>query len=196
MKELRKNNARAPRFAFKSIRCLGDSNFFKKFIKKHPEHIDKVNAKFITKVIRTFNRLLWREVILNRAGALLPERLGHLVMKSFPIKDDFINYGLYYREGITVAERNISTEGKMLKICFNNSDKAYNYTNKELWYFEPERKFSQEASKAFIIDWSKYEYVDNSRFEIATRANKIKAKEFSILKTEEFLLTYNEFAFD
>lgn len=196
MEQVYKINVKAPRFTFKSIRCLGDSNFFKKFLKKHPEHEGKITARIFTQIVKTFNRLLWQEVIKNRYGADLPQRLGRFVMKSFPKKKDFYDRGVLYREGKIVQEKNAPTDGKMLKICFINSDNKYNYTNKNLWYFDPERKFAQEASKAFITNSSHYEHVDNSRYEVKAREKKIKSINYAIRKQEDFLLTYDEFAFD
>jgi hypothetical protein len=68
--------------------------------------------------------------------------------------------------------------------------------NKELWGFSPEKKFSTEASKAFVIDWRKYEQLEFIKEDIAKRAKKAINTEYAVSKKEDYLVGYDEFAFD
>lgn len=194
-KNHKKVSLNAPRFFLKSIRCLGDSNFVNKFIKKHPKFADKINARKMTEIIDTFNKNVRNAVVDNRFGVELPERLGLIVMKSFPSDIGLINEKYYYTTGKIVPFSSPSTESMVVKICYENDSYRYNLTNKTLWYFEPCRKFKKEAAIAFVSDWRKYQMISKADREISKRERKIKVLKNVEYGLNKFLETYDEFAF-
>ena len=75
-------------------------SLFKEFKKKHPEHEVLTLAEF-NRILRQFNNNIIDEVIEQRFGVTLPERLGHIVIASFPrSKKKIIDFGKSNKTGV------------------------------------------------------------------------------------------------
>lgn len=139
-----------------------DRKMLKKFIEKHPEY-DSLTLPEFNAIVRQFNSNIVDEVIRNRDGVALPERLGEISIIAFPKpKRKVPDFGKSNKEGELRYHANWDTDNKIGKIVYRN--KGYNtIRTSRFWGLIPARDFKQRMSKAFRRFWQRYIYVDNRR---------------------------------
>ena len=161
MQEFRKPNVTGPRFRYKKCRPV-DDEFVKELNKKHPE-MTKYSKKDITKVIATFNGLLWKGALEFRDGVELPESLGYIFIGACPrVFKENIDYGKSIKYGVKVTHKNWDTDGHLGKIFFSNYYAKYKLRERSIWGFTATRDFKRTTTRVFKEDWKKYVVVDKT----------------------------------
>jgi len=143
-------------------------SLFKEFKKKHPEHKDMILAEF-NAILRQFNSNIIDQVIDYRFGVSLPERIGHIVIVSFPrSKKKIIDFGKSNKTGIKTYHGNWDTDNRLGKIMYQNNSSTYNIKYHRLWTFAPTRNFKERMSVVFKKMWAKYIFIDNKHVTLKT----------------------------
>lgn len=153
-------NLKGPRVKKKSSHVMGYHSF-KEFLKKHPEHKGLKLSEFNT-ILRKFNTNIVDEVVNYRYGVVLPERLGSIVIASFPrSKKKIIDFGTSNKTGVKSYHRNWDTDNRVVKIMYQNATASYTIKHHRLWTFEPIRSFQNKVSTVFKKRWERYIFIDN-----------------------------------
>jgi hypothetical protein len=164
----------------------------KRLKKKYPQY--KKTNKQATAIFRAFNENVVKAILENRAGVILPEKMGKLqvIMIKRNRKKKRINRYLSTKLGYVVYLDNERNGGKYPYLCLDVNSKSYSMKNKELWEFRPTQEFKAKIYNALTI--SRTRFADAGQEYLAYyRKNKFYKKEFYRKKEAELLLTYNEF---
>lgn len=183
-KNFKKPDLNAPRFREKRLSLL-NKNILNEFKEKYPKYSGIHNDK-LKKIIKLYNKNLWKGVIENRDGVELPDSLGYLFIGTCsPAKyKNNIDYARSNEQGKTLHNNNWDTDGNIGKIFYTNASVKYKFKNRELWKFEACREFKRSVAKEYPKDWTKYAVIQN-KYQIAhLYQNKIDKDE---------LKDYNEF---
>lgn len=157
-----KPNLNAPRYR-KKVHRLINNDFYKRFFKKYPEYKNE-DKKTIYKIIKTFNQLVYEEVINNRDGVELPESLGWLFIGTCKTKNkNNVDLGKSIKYGVKVHNKNWETDGKLAKIFYSNYAPKYKYKHREYWGFEACRNFKRLVSKSYPEKWPIYMEIPPNR---------------------------------
>ena len=149
----------APRFRSKVTGIL-NSKMFTKFLAKHPKYKNVLNANEFKKIVMSFNTNIKNATIDNRDGVELPESLGYLIMtKCNRSKKDNLDYANSIKYGKFITHKNWESDDYLAKICYSNYSLKYRFADRELWGFRPDKKFRQDASKAFPEMYQNYIYL-------------------------------------
>jgi len=163
-------NRKAPRVRTKTTRIM-NQQMLRDFKEKHPEYQDLTLVEY-NGILKQFNQNIIDEVIENRYGVSLPERLGHLIIVSFPRpKRKIIDFGTSNKTGVLSYHGNWDTDNRLGKIVFQNNGYGASFTFHNFWGFTPSRGFKEKMSVAFKKLWQKYIHVDNKGTNIRTIIN-------------------------
>lgn len=143
-------------------------SLFREFKKKHPEHKDMILSEF-NNILRRFNHNIIDGVIDSRFGVALPERIGKIVVVSFPrSKRKIIDFGESNRTGVKSYHGNWNTDNRLGKIMYQNGASQYNIKYHKLWTFSPTRNFKERMSTVFKKKWAKYIFINNAQVTLRT----------------------------
>lgn len=148
----------------------------------------------IDKIIKAFNKNIWKEIIANRDGVELMSRLGKIFVGTCkaPRKEN-IDIPKSIKYGVIVTHKNWETDGNLAKIFYTNKENRYNFKHNEVWNFTAHRDFKRTLAKTYKEDWTKYIKVEpNKHFlqQIKTQYRKDRIEEkMKAVPVEE----YNEF---
>jgi len=195
MKNFKTPNLNAPRYRAKTTTLLNKS-VYESFLDKYPNYLD-ISIKDFKKIINVFNKNISKEVINNRDGVELPQKLGYLFIGKCEknVKDENIDYGKSIKYDKKVSHRNWESDGYLAKIFYTNYAFKYRIKDRELWEFKANKDFRQSTSFSFPELYTKYVLVNNNQ-KISDLYNKYKSKEFFKKKEKESLDGYNEFKLD
>jgi hypothetical protein len=157
----RKPNRKGPRARLKVARVM-DAKALKEFKKHYPEHSDLTLTEF-NGIIKQFNKNIVDEVINHRYGVLLPERLGLLVIVSFPrSKKPRIDFGESNKTGVLTYHQNWDTDNRTAKIVYQTNAHNTSFKFNKFWSFTAARGFKQNVSAAFKRFYQRYIEIDNN----------------------------------
>jgi|TARA_R110000868_G_scaffold5681_6_gene33616 hypothetical protein len=164
----KKPNITGPRVKKKLTHIMSELEL-KYFKNKHPEYKDLKLSEF-NNVIKKFNHNIINEVIENRNGVALPERIGQFIIMSFSKAQHkkIIDFGESNKTGILSYHKNWETDRRIGKIVFQNTSYNYAIKNYKFWGFKATRTFKSNMSKIFKKKWAKYIYIDNKETRIST----------------------------
>jgi len=133
---------------------------FRNFIISNPEYKGLTLTQF-NEIIRKFNLNIISEVLENRDGVSLPERLGNLFIVSFTKAKNrkIIDFGKSNIIGKTCYHANWDTDGMVGKIIYQKS-KTIKIENGRLWGLMPTRNFKKSMSLIFKDLWQKFIHID------------------------------------
>lgn len=192
-KEYKKPDLNAPRFRPKKLN-LTNVDFYKKFIKDNPKFSTLTLSQF-KDIIKTFNGLIWENVIENRDGIELPEQLGFLFIGSCPRKKSNVDFKKSEHYGVVIQNQNWESDQFTAKIFYTNFETKYRFRNHELWAFKGLRDFTRKVGQTYPKEWKKYIQVDD-----LVRVSKIfRMEKIAHKKKEEvvnLLKDYDEFNLD
>ena len=191
MKEFKKPDVTAPRFRPVVYNVL-NKEFFNELKKRYPKYKNLTETE-IRKIIKSFNILVYQNVIEKRNGIQLPEQVGWLFIGSCQkSKKQNINFAKSLKYGVTVTNNNFETDEKLAKIFFTNFAQKYKMKNREYWSFVACREFKRSVAKNYCDNWNMYIVVDSTK-----KLNTAYSKEFFKNKikneNEKSLINYNEF---
>ena len=191
MKEFKKPDVTAPRFRPVVYNVL-NKEFFNEFKERYPKYKHLTETE-IRKIIKSFNILVYQNVIEKRNGIQLPEQVGWLFIGSCQkSKKQNINFAKSLKYGVTVTNNNFETDEKLAKIFFTNFAQKYKMKNREYWSFVACRDFKRSVAKNYCDNWNMYIVVDSTK-----KLNTAYSKEFFKNKikneNEKSLINYNEF---
>lgn len=191
MKEFKKPDVTAPRFRPVVYNVL-NKEFFNELKKRYPKYKHLTETE-IRKIIKSFNILVYQNVIEKRNGIQLPEQVGWLFIGSCQkSKKQNINFAKSLKYGVTVTNNNFETDEKLAKIFFTNFAQKYKMKNREYWSFVACRDFKRSVAKNYCDNWNMYIVVDSTK-----KLNTAYSKEFFKNKikneNEKSLINYNEF---
>lgn len=192
MKEFKKPDLNAPRYRPKKLNLL-NTEFYEKFLEKHPRYKQELNLKDFKSVVTTFNGAIYNEVINYRDGIELPEQLGYVFIGTCPRKiSDNPDYKKSLDYGIKTQNKNWESDQYLAKIFYTNYETKYHFRFHELWGFTAVRDFKRAVAKTYPTEWKKYVVVDN-----LTKVSKLFRKEkYKAFKQKETLFKledYDEF---
>jgi len=191
MKEFKKPDVTAPRFR-PAVYNILNKEFFNEFKERYPKYKNLTETE-IRKIIKSFNILVYQNVIEKRNGIQLPEQVGWLFIGSCQkSKKQNINFAKSLKYGVTVTNNNFETDEKLAKIFFTNFAQKYKMKNREYWSFVACRDFKRSVAKNYCDNWNMYIVVDSTK-----KLNTAYSKEFFKNKikneNEKSLINYNEF---
>lgn len=192
-KPYKKPDLNAPRYRPKKLN-LTNVDFYKKFIEDNPKH-DHITISQFKDVIKTFNGLIWKNVIDNRDGVQLPEQLGYIFIGSCPRKKSNVDFKKSEHYGTVLQNQNWESDNFLAKIFYTNYETKYRFKNHELWGFKGLRDFTRAVGKAYPKEWKKYIQVDN----LIKISRVFRIEKFKQNKTQEgkdLLQYYDEFNLD
>ncbi len=130
----------------------------REFKKQYPEHKEILLSDF-NRIIKQFNTNILEDVIVSRNGISLPERVGHILIMSFPVsKKKIVDFGTSNKTGVLTYHRNWETDGRLGKIVYSSGNYSIQYSR--LWGFTATSIFRKKMSKIYMKLWEKYIYVD------------------------------------
>ena len=191
MREFKKPDVTAPRFR-PAVYNILSKEFFNEFKERYPKYKHLTETE-IRKIIKSFNILVYQNVIEKRNGIQLPEQVGWLFIGSCQkSKKQNINFAKSLKYGVTVTNNNFETDEKLAKIFFTNFAQKYKMKNREYWSFVACREFKRSVAKNYCDNWNMYIVVDSTK-----KLNTAYSKEFFKNKikneNEKSLINYNEF---
>lgn len=148
----KKPDVNAPRYRRGWLDVLG-SELYDKFKAANPEI--EIDYKTFKTIIRTFNRKIVEKVLEHRDGVEFPGQLGYLFIGTCPKTKmaDHVTSSEYDRK---IHFTNYDSNQYICKIFYSNYGTKYKFSNRELWYFVPGRKFKRAASAVFIKNWNRF----------------------------------------
>lgn len=149
----KKPDLNAPRFKRDRLNIL-NKELFDKFKKNNPS-VD-IDFQTFRKIILSFNLKLRQKTMTNRDGVEFPEQLGYLFIGTCPRKvnmTDPITSSEYDRK---INFKNWESNQYVCKIFYSNYGTKYRFSNRDMWYFVPCRKFKRSVSATFNENWNKY----------------------------------------
>lgn len=195
MKKFKTPDLNAPRYRAKTTTLL-NKKVYNDFIKKYPKYSD-ISVKDFKKIINQFNKNISTEVINNRNGVQLPEKLGYLFIGKCEKKlsSSNVDYGNSIKYDKQVSHRNWESDGYLAKIFYTNYAFKYRIKDRELWEFKASKEFKKATSKLFPELYTKYVLVTDKQ-KISELYNKYRFKEFKKKEEKKQLDNYNEFNLD
>jgi hypothetical protein len=189
-KPYKKPDLNAPRYRPKKLN-LTNIDFYKKFIEDNPKYSALTIDQF-KDIIKTFNGLIWENVIEDRDGVQLPEQLGYLFIGSCPRKKSNVDFKKSEHYGVVLQNQNWESDNYTAKIFYTNYETKYRFKNHELWGFKGVRDFTRTVGQTYPKEWKKYIQVDD-----LIRVSKLfrieKFKQTKKEETTDLLKDYDEF---
>jgi hypothetical protein len=153
------------RFRRTRYSVVNNKRYIEKFRDEWPEYKDMTRQEF-SKIINTFNELcVVNQIVNNRHGVLLPQKLGHLFIALYNvnINKKIINYSETKKQGRNVYFHNFETDGKIGKLKYVNKSESMLVTDLKVWSFTGSAELRRRISKAIVSNFKLYETHDNSR---------------------------------
>lgn len=192
MEAFKTPNLEAPRFRADTYEVL-NKEFFDRFRKKHPQY-KKLKDKELRKIVKTFNKAIFQNVIDNRNGVQLPESIGWIFIGTCqPSKKKNIDFAKSRKYGVKVANKNWDSDGKLAKIFFTSRALKHKMKNREFWSFSASREFKRSVAKSYPENWNMYVEVDPSKQLKAAYKSRESGLMFNKKHEKEALKNYNEF---
>lgn len=192
MKTFKTPDLRAPRFR-PDVYNIMNKEFFNRFKEKYPKY-KKHDDKILRDIIKKFNKKIYETVIDKRDGVQLPESIGWLFIGTCQqSKKKNIDFAKSKKYGVTVANNNFETDGKLAKIFFTNYAPKHKIKNREFWKFVASREFKRSVAKYYPENWNTYIVVDASTKLSLTYQKSVK-KEIALANEKKQLKDYNEFS--
>jgi len=189
-KPYKKPDLNAPRYRPTKLN-LTNIDFYKKFIEDNPKYAALTIDQF-KDIIKTFNGLIWKNVIEDRDGVQLPEQLGYLFIGSCPRKKSNVDFKKSEYYGVVLQNQNWESDNYTAKIFYTNYETKYRFKNHELWGFKGVRDFTRTVGQTYPKEWKKYIQVDD-----LIRVSKLfrieKFKQTKKEETTDLLKEYDEF---
>ncbi|MCK5762493.1 MAG: hypothetical protein KAH05_00075 [Clostridiales bacterium] len=187
-------NLKAPRFR-KEVEDTGSTDNLK-VISEKAVLSRKYSISEIKTVIKTFNTLVWENVIKHRDGVSLPESLGDIFVGTCPPKklSKNVDYKSTLESDTVVQHRNYESDSYLAKIFYTTYNLKRKYKNGDVWGFKASRNFSRSVSKAYPVMWKMYYQIDPRRKVsemFRSMMFETKIKQFR----DNLILDYNEFEF-
>lgn len=150
----KKPDVHAPRFRRKWLNIL-TTDLFKKFQEKNPS-ID-IDYKTYKSIILSFNRKIREKVLEHRDGVELPEQLGYIFIGTCPkATKPPIDAVLSSEYDKKISFKNWESNQYLAKIFYSNYGTKYRFSNRNLWYFIPSRKFKRSLSSIYADNWNRF----------------------------------------
>lgn len=192
MKTFKTPDLRAPRFR-PDVYNIMNKEFFNRFKEKYPKY-KKHDDKILRDIIKKFNKKIYETVIDKRDGVQLPESIGWLFIGTCQqSKKKNVDFAKSKKYGVTVANNNFETDGKLAKIFFTNYAPKHKIKNREFWKFVASREFKRSVAKYYPENWNTYIVVDASTKLSLTYQKSVK-KEIALANEKKQLKDYNEFS--
>jgi hypothetical protein len=180
--------------------------FFARMKQQHPQLSDYSNRE-IAQWIKLFNEHLAAQVITERKGVELPERLGIVMTGVCKLTDKTAGCNIDYRTsaqvGVTVPYRNNNTEGYVAKIYYTNNIPRCKFKNRNLWRFKPCRALSRAVSEVMKMEGGYKRYMAFTRKSPVShlfrkpKISKPSRKQINEEETRKKMeAEYDEFSFD
>lgn len=183
----KKPNLSAPRYRSK-IKTLLNKKTYNEFKERYPMY-ENVDNSVLRKIIKSFNKKIWENVIDNRDGVEIPNSLGYLFIGTCkPPKTLNMNYALSKKYGKVLQNQNWETDGHLGKIFYTNYTSKYKFRNREMWRFEAHRDFKRTVAKKYPENWTMYMKMTPKRKVSQAFIQQDK-------KCENAFKNYNEFEF-
>lgn len=191
MKQIKKPNVKAPRYR-PDTHNLTDEKFFSDFKRKYPKYKNLENL-LLKKIIKSFNKAVYQNVIDIRDGVALPESVGWLFIGTCnQSKKKNVDFAKSFSYGVVVSNNNWATDGKLAKIFYTNHAPRIKMRNKEYWKFVACREFKRAVAKTYPENWNMYVAVDPNT-KIRKTYQKAMKKTYAQMMDKKTLETYNEF---
>ena len=163
-------------------------------LEKNILNIKKIEDKELRKIIKTFNKGIFQNVIDNRNGVQLPESIGWLFIGTCqPSKKKNIDFAKSRKYGVKVANKNWDSDGKLAKIFFTSRALKHKMKNREFWSFSASREFKRSVAKSYPENWNMYVEVDPRQQLKAAYKSKESGIQLNKKYEKEALKNYNEF---
>jgi hypothetical protein len=185
------NDKKAPRFR-PTTKTVMDNKFLKSFYSKykHP----KKSVSELVDIIKHIHEKAVDYAIKNPEGIEFPENLGRVLIVSYkPKQIRALNYKLSIEMGVPVKQRNLATDGYLMKIFYTNYPNKYHFKMRMFWAFKACRNFTVNASKEYSKNWQNYLVLDKGPINIGSILRMERQKENAKIKNQETLDNYNEF---
>jgi len=163
------------------------------FFNKYP-HWRKFSTDSLgghSNIFKAFHDVMAEEIALNRYGAELPLRLGHLYVASYRPKKVYYNFHKL-KLGQKMPHLNLHTDGLKCRIMYSNHSKRYHLKDRYVWELKSSKNMSKIVSKAYAEDFNKYIF-HQDRKEAEYRLILSKIDDMERGRLEEFLKNYDEF---
>jgi hypothetical protein len=188
------NDKKAPRFRPTTKKVM-DNEFLKNFYSKY-KHSKRTYPQML-KLIKSIHQKAVEYTIDHGEGIEFPEHLGRMLIVSYKPKEiRALNYKASIELGVPVKQRNLATDGYLMKIFYTNYPNKYNFKMRTFWAFKACRNFTLAASKAYSKSWQNYYVLDKGPIKIGEivrmENEKLRAKK----SNEKTLENYNEFEID
>jgi hypothetical protein len=189
----RKPDLKAPRYTPQAKNLLDRSAFIRHFKSKFPQYSHLTEPE-VRKIVKTFNETIVEQVIENRDGVNLPEFCGRLFIGSCKKQKPNMDYKKTANAGTLIQHRNYESDDYLAKIFYSTYDIKHAYKNHELYAFKGCRNFTRSVGRTYPSKWKIYIQVEpfkkiTNLFKHTVDQNERKDR------TEEYLLTYDEFEF-
>jgi hypothetical protein len=176
-----------------------NKDLYKSFKKEHPKYKDLSYSEFLN-ITSLINEGVSNEVIENRNGCELANRLGLLIVASVKKKGSAIDMKYFSETGEKRKILNEDTGGYSCKLLYTNYKNKYSFTDKYVWSFNFNFRNKRNLSNHYKENWGKY-LILNTKDKLIS---SLYSKDFSGLlddkkkikkEQKEEILTYNEFNF-
>lgn len=164
------------------------------YIKERIPSLKKYSYSQIREVIQTFNETLYENVVSNRDGVELPEFLGKIFIGTCPKKRKNIDFKKTIDYQQIIQHRNWESDNHLAKIFYSVFELKHSYKNHELYGFKACRKFSRLVGKEYPQNWKMYIQID-PKMKISGLFRQTMSRIERRDRTEDFLVTYDEFEF-
>lgn len=156
------------------------------FIKKYPQY-SNVEAKTLHSILKTFNKKVLDEVLVNRNGVALPEMFGYIFIGTSK-PEHAVNSRTKYKDNELLKYNNINTDGKLMKIFYIASATKIPMRHYQCWTFKAKRDFRRLAASQFEKNHTIYADVTG------TKPNKLffTKKEPQVERYHNKISKYNE----
>lgn len=151
---LRKHDRKAKRIRFWRFTTI-NKNLFDEFIEQNPESAIK-DYKTFQKLLIFSNEQIAKKAIDDRTGALLPDNLGRILLKTYKPPFKVYDKKRSNEYGYDVETKNYETDGLVGKIFYSITRRKFANKNNQMWAFRACRKFKTDASAAFRSNITKY----------------------------------------
>ena len=154
-------NRKAPRVRLKTARVM-NAKALLEFKEQYPEYSNLTLTEF-NGIVKQFNKNIVDEILNQRYGVSLPERLGHLVIVSFPRSSKKrIDFGTSNKTGVITYHQNWETDNRTAKLVYQTTAHNASYRYNRFWSFTAARGFKQKISESFVRLYQRYIQIDNN----------------------------------
>ena len=175
--------------------------YFTRLKQQYP-HMAKYSNSQIAGWIEDYNKQMAHEIVTNPKGLILPEGLGFIVVTARVIPKGIANNNIDFaasnKAGVVVTHNNYHSAQYVADIKYTNNIRRYKFTNHQYWTFKPIRALKRAVSSEFKRGqiFKYLLYTKWHRISDIFHKHKAPRPDWRAIKRENFLKTYDEFAFD